>query len=377
MDFSGVDRVLNAGVEEGMFPGAVVLVGQGERVLYRRAAGWRSLEPERAPLSEETIYDCASLTKPLVTTVALMLLVKEGILGLDDPVMRFFPDFSRQGKEALSVRQLLSHSSGLPAWRHYYQDLMQQTADEKSGCLLDARHAREYVYSQLVREPLAAPPGQRAVYSDLGFMLLGFLVEHLGGCALDDYCQEKIFRALGLRDTFFINLEKRTRAKDRREKQRFAPTERCAWRGRVLCAEVHDDNAYVMGGVAGHAGMFSTSDDLHRLVSCLIACYQGTQTFVPSAVVREFWTRDGRVPDSTWALGWDTPSAHHSSAGELFSSHSVGHLGFTGTSVWIDLDRQIHVILLSNRVHPRRENDKIKAFRPRLHNAVMRAVLGK
>jgi CubicO group peptidase (beta-lactamase class C family) len=159
--------------------------------------------------------------------------------------------------------------------------------------------------------------------------------------------------------------------------EKFAPTEWCPWRKRILCAEVHDDNAYAMGGVAGHAGLFSTVDDLDRLVSRLLACYRGENSFLPSSLVREFWTRDGTVSSSTWALGWDTPSAQHSSAGELFSPQSVGHLGFTGTSVWIDLEQQVHVIVLSNRVHPRRDNDKIQTFRPVLHNAIMRAVLGE
>jgi serine-type D-Ala-D-Ala carboxypeptidase len=377
MDFSVVDEVLSAGVEQGVFPGVVVLVGRGGQVLYRRAVGWRSLEPERTPLSAETIYDIASLTKPLATTVSLMLLVKERQLQLDDRIARFLPDFGDHGKQEITLRQLLSHSSGLPAWRHFYKEIASQNINQKPNHSLRGRDARAYIYSQLLRERPEAPPGQRAVYSDLGFMLLGALIETVSGLECDRYCQEQIFKPLGLRDTFFINREEQPHYGAIAQKERFAPTEWCPWRGRLLCAEVHDDNAFAMGGVAGHAGMFSTVDDLHRLVSCLVACYLGTQTFLPAAVMREFWTRDGRVQGSTWALGWDTPSAHHSSAGELFSPRSVGHLGFTGTSVWIDLERQVHVILLSNRVHPRRDNDKIRAFRPVLHNAVMQAVLEK
>jgi CubicO group peptidase (beta-lactamase class C family) len=175
----------------------------------------------------------------------------------------------------------------------------------------------------------------------------------------------------------FINLELMRRHKLQPLLEQYAPTERCPWRKRVLCAEVHDDNAYAMGGVAGHAGLFAPIADVDRLVSVLLACYRGEHSFLPSALVQEFCTREGSVADSTWALGWDTPSPQHSSAGELFSPHSVGHLGFTGTSIWIDLEKQIHVIVLSNRVHPRRDNDKIQAFRPVLHDAIMRAVLGK
>lgn len=377
MDFSLVDKEVTNGVENGVFPGAVVLVGQAGEVLYRRAIGWRSLEPTRTPLHEETIYDIASLTKPLATTVALMLLVKEKKLRLDDRVTRFFPNFGAQGKQCITFRQLLSHSSGLPAWRPYYKEIMQQQTQAGRVGLLGTRSAREYVYTQLLREKLDAPPGQKAVYSDLGFMLLGAVIEEISGMELDQYCQEKIFCPLEMSDTSFVNLEKKRRFGVKSPEERFAPTERCPWRERMRCAEVHDDNAYAMGGVAGHAGVFSTVDDLHRLVRCLTACYCGEHHFLPAALVREFWTRDGQVADSTWALGWDTPSAQHSSAGELFSARSVGHLGFTGTSVWIDLERQAHVILLSNRVHPSRENDKIKTFRPAVHTAVMRTILGQ
>jgi CubicO group peptidase (beta-lactamase class C family) len=360
-----------------VFPGVVVSEGQSGTVLYRRAAGWRSLDPTRTALDEDTIYDVASLTKPLATTVAIMQLVKEKKLHLDDRVSRFFPNFGAYGKQFITFRQLLSHSSGLPPWRPYYQEIAQREAREGHISFLGTSSAREYVYTQLLREQLATPPGQQAVYSDLGFMLLGAVVEEISGVEFDQYCQEKIFRPLELCDTSFINLEKKRRLGLKIQEPRFAPTEWCPWRKRVLCAEVHDDNAYAMGGVAGHAGMFSTIADLDRLVNCLMACYRGVHTFLPASLVQEFWTREDKVRESTWALGWDTPSPRHSSAGELFSPRSVGHLGFTGTSVWIDLERQVYVIILSNRVHPRRDNEKIKSFRPVLHNAVMRAVLGK
>jgi CubicO group peptidase (beta-lactamase class C family) len=375
MDFSVVDKEVTDGVEKGVFPGVVVSVGRAGTVLYRRAAGWRSLEPTRTLLNEDTIYDIASLTKPLATTVAIMQLVKEKKLRLDDRVSRFFPNFGVHGKQFITFRQLLSHSSGLPAWRPYYQEIAQREAREGRVSFLGTSSARKYVYTQLLREPLAAPPGQQAIYSDLGFMLLGAVVEEISGLEFDQYCREKIFRPLELQDTTFVNLEKKRRLGVKAPEARCAPTEQCPWRKRVLCAEVHDDNAYAMGGVAGHAGMFSTIADLERLVNCLVACYHGAYAFLPAPIVQEFWTRDGRVHESTWALGWDTPSPQHSSAGELFSAHSVGHLGFTGTSLWIDLERQVQVIILSNRVHPRRDNEKIKSFRPALHNAVMRAVL--
>jgi len=155
-----------------------------------------------------------------------------------------------------------------------------------------------------------------------------------------------------------------------------APTERCPWRKRLLCGEVHDDNAWVMGGVAGHAGLFSSARDIDSLLNCLQRCYEGEDDFIPQAIIREFWTVNAAVPGSTWALGWDTPAATGSAAGTLFSSHTVGHLGFTGTSIWLDLDRRRHIVLLSNRVHPTRENDAIREFRPILHDLVNQALEG-
>jgi len=377
MDFSPVDKEITAAVETGVFPGAVVLVNRAGTVVYRRAFGWRSLEPERTPLSAETSFDLASLTKPLAITVAIMLMVKEKKLQLDDQVTRFFPDLDVPGKASLTFRHLLSHSSGLPAWRPYYQEVVAHEAKGGKLDFLSSRSAREFVYGRLGRENLEAPPGHRAMYSDLGFMMLGAVIEKNSGLGLDQYCQEKIFRPLGLPALSFLNLEMIRRHGPQPVLERYAPTEYCPWRKRILCAEVHDDNAYAMGGVAGHAGLFAPVDEVDRLMSVLLACYRGESTFLPSTLVREFWTRAEIVPDSTWCLGWDSPSSPHSSAGEFFSPHSVGHLGFTGTSIWIDLEHQVHVILLSNRLHPNRDNNKIQTFRPALHNTVMKVVLGR
>lgn len=362
MDFSPVDSLLACAIEQGVFPGGALLVRRAGAVVYRRAVGFRCLEPQPLPLTVETLFDLASLTKPLATSLAVFRFIAQHKLDFDDPVCRFLPDFQGRQKDRVTVRHLLSHRSGLPAWRPYFEAI--------SGPA--PRAAREWVYAQIGREPLAAAPGERAVYSDLGFMLLGALVERLSGQALDVYCQRSVFAPLGLPATTFVNLDTPGQAVS----HDIAATEHCAWRRRVVCGQVHDENAYVMGGVAGHAGVFSSLDDVDRLVSRLVDCYHGRHAFLPAELLGECWTRDGQVPGSSWALGWDTRSAQGSSAGELFSAHSVGHLGFTGTSVWIDLERQVHVILLTNRVHPSRNNTAIRSFRPRLHDAVMRAALG-
>ena len=378
VDFSSVDVALANAVEHGVFPGAAVIVKQAGRVLYRHACGFRRLEPDRARLDIETVFDLASLTKPLATTLAVLLLITEQRVHFDDPVRRFLPDFQGPGKERITIRHLLTHASGLPAWQPYFRDILELAQEEASGThpFLGTHHAREWVYTQIQHAPLEATPGERAVYSDLGFILLGAIVERVSDLALDVYCQQHIFQALELHQTAFLDQENDKQHLFARP-DHIAATERCPWRDRVICGEVHDDNAYAMGGVAGHAGVFSTVDDVDRLVSCLVDCYYGKHDFVPPTLLQECWTRNEQVPGSTWALGWDTPSPQHSSAGELFSAQSVGHLGFTGTSVWIDLDRQAHVILLTNRVHPSRDNTAIRDFRPRFHNAVMKVVLGR
>jgi len=372
--FKHVEEQLDAAVHRGVFPGAVLLVREGERVFYLRAFGQRSLEPERAPMQEGTIFDLSSLTKPLATSVAFMHLVRDGKVRLDDRVTRFFHNFGVHGKTHATFRHLLSHCSGLPAWRPYYKEIQQ--FERKGGKInfLASEGAKEYVYQAISRERAEAPAGQKMIYSDLGFMLLGALIEEVSGVSLDRFCQERVFRPLGLRATSFIDLSLVRARRLEPITEMIASTERCPWRKRVLCGEVHDDNAYAMGGVAGHAGLFASARDVDILLSRLEQCHAGRDAFLPQSILREFWTRDESVAGSTWALGWDTPSPTNSAAGTLFSPFTIGHLGFTGTSIWIDLERGRHVILLSNRVHPSRDNDAIKEFRPVIHDLVNQAL---
>ena len=373
-DVVDIDREFAEAIERGVFPGAVVLVRDGGAEPEVRAYGNSAVEPEIRPMQEDTIFDLSSLTKPLATTVAVMLLVRDGTLRIDDRVSRFFHNFGVHGKTHVSFRHLLSHCSGLAAWRPYYETIRQiEQRGEKVNFLASAA-AKEFVYQEICRERPEAPPGTRAVYSDLGFMLLGAVVEVIGGKTLDRFCRDRIFKPLQLRSTSFIDL---TMVRARRIEpvtDMIAPTERCPWRGRVLCGAVHDDNAFAMGGVAGHAGLFGSARDIDRLLVELRACWLGESEFLPARIVREFWKIDGTVPDSTWALGWDTPSPTQSMAGVRISRNTVGHLGFTGTSVWMDLERNRHVVLLTNRVHPRRDNDGIREFRPLIHDRIVAAL---
>jgi CubicO group peptidase (beta-lactamase class C family) len=360
-------------IAAGAFPGAVVLVSRAGRVVMHAAHGVRSVDPERTPMLRDTVFDLSSLTKPLATATAFMLLVKERKVQLDDRVSRFFHNFGVHGKTHVSFRHLLAHCSGLPGWKPYYREVERI---EKAGRVhfVGSRGAKEFVYEQIHRERPEYPVGERSVYSDLGFMLLGELIETVTRMPLDRFCHERIFRPLGLRSTGFIDLSALRARKIAPVNDAIAPTERCPWRRRVLCGEVHDDNAWAMGGVAGHAGLFAAAHDVDALAARLVACWRGEDDFVPSEIVREFWTIDRSVPDSTWALGWDTPAARGSSAGSRISRAAVGHLGFTGTSLWIDLERGANVVLLTNRVHPRRDNERIKEWRPRIHDAAFEAL---
>jgi len=370
VEFATVARELEAAVQARVFPGAVILVSRGDEVLYHAAFGARALEPARTPMRPDTIFDLSSLTKPLATTTAFMLLVQEGKVQPDDRVTRFFPNFGVHGKTHVSFRHLLAHCSGLPAWRPYFRDIARAERDGRVNYLA-SRGAKEWVWEQINRERPEYEIGARSLYSDLGFMLVGELVELLGRLSLDRFCQQRIFGPLGLRSTGFIDLSLVRRGTVRPDPDVIAPTERCPWRHRVLCGEVHDDNAFAMGGVAGHAGLFASAADVDALARRLRACWHGSDDFLGADLVREFWRRDRTVPDGTWALGWDTPSPKDSSAGTRFGPHAVGHLGFTGTSLWIDLERDLQVTLLTNRVHPRRDDERIRAVRPRVHDAVM------
>jgi CubicO group peptidase (beta-lactamase class C family) len=373
MSFEAVEREMDAAVGRRVFPGAVLLVRESARVFYHRAFGHRSLEPEVTPMAEDTIFDVSSLTKPIATSVAMMFMVKEGKVRLDDRVTRFFHNFGVHGKTHVSFRHLLTHSAGLAAWRPYYKEILQI---ERRGRInfLGSPGAKAHVYQQLQRERLESEPGRRTQYSDLGFMLLGAVIEEVSGLSLDRFCHERIFRSLGLRATGFVDLSLLRARRVQPVTEMIAPTERCPWRKKVLCGEVHDDNAYAMGGVAGHAGLFASAKDLDTILCRLKECYRGANAMIPQRIMQEFWRRDESVPESTWCLGWDTPSPVHSSAGTRFSPHSVGHLGFTGASVWLDLERDLHVILLSNRVHPDRDNELIRAFRPYIHDLIVEAL---
>ena len=375
MGWREVEQAFNDAVERRIIPGATVVVRVGVDLAFEGAFGFRTLVPQPREMKLDTVFDLSSLTKVLATTIAVMMLAREGKLKLDDRVTRVFPEFGVHGKDRVTFRHLLAHCSGLTAWRPFYK-LVAEIERGGQVNFMSSLGAKQWVFEEIHREKPEAPLATKAIYSDLNFIVLGEAVEQATGATLDRFCHERIFRPLGLRTTGFIdNSTARTR-KLEPVQEMFAATENCPSRKRILIGEVDDENAFAMGGVAGHAGLFAPVREVDRIAAELIACCKGRSNFMPEKIVREFWTRDGAVQGSTWALGWDTPSPIHSSSGHHFPATAVGHLGFTGTSIWIDPEREIAVSILTNRVHPSRDNQAIREFRPKIHDLIMEAIAG-
>ena len=418
--------LLDRAVADGAFPGGVLAVALDGRVAVH-PFGALTYDAKARRADAETIYDVASLTKPIVTATAAMMLFEQGRLDLDAPVARYLPEFAAASagdpdaawRERVTVRMFLLHDSGLPAHREFFKDVrgmkpgakaqgkgamlieglkphastvrlrrksLAADAAGRSGGLwpsgssrtargrLRLASAREMkdgasgdsILARVVAEPLVREPGAQIEYSDLGFILLGEIIERLTGESLDEFARKNIFMPLGMNASMF-NPPQNLHA-------RIAPTQNdTIYRKRLLRGEVDDENAWAMGGVAGHAGLFSTAGDLAIVAQMLVnGGIYAHRRLLARATIEQFTTRQN-IGDSARALGWDVP-VQPSSSGAHFSLASYGHLGFTGTSLWIDPERKAFVILLTNRVHPMRANEKIKQVRPAIHDAVMEAL---
>lgn len=370
-----IAQKMQQGVEEGVFPGAVLLVEYKGSLVHHAAYGHACLVPKPEPASTDTIYDLASLTKPLATTPAVALLVADDRLGLDDPLERFVPELAQDALKKATIRHLLNHTSGLPAWRPLYEQIVPDGARLKESPPAERRAA---VYEAIHREPLAEPVGARCVYSDLGFMLLGEIVERIVQQEWAAFIHGAVWARFGAGDLFYLSESGATGGLSVANRQ-FAATEQDSWRGRIIRGEVDDENAAVMGGVSAHAGLFGTAMAVARAVSPWLAAVRGGESPIPSSWAKEFVRKQGIDPNGSWALGWDTPSrgpgGTPSSSGAYFSPVSFGHLGYAGTSVWIDPERELIVVLLTNRVHPTRKNDRIRAFRPAIHDVIFQTVV--
>jgi len=367
-------RAIDKAIEKQETPGAVLLARMpkdGEVIEHFSRHGLAVTRPERLPMTRETLFDLASLTKPLATTTAVMRLVSDGALGLDDPVSKYLPTFSERDKDGVTLRHLLTHSSGLKPLRRFHEELLERER-KKGERWIGTPAAREFVVDRVLRSGLVHEPGIAAVYGDLDFIALGAVVEAVAHQPLDAFCQDQIFGPLGMRDTCFVRLGEGEPGLPDAVRGRVAATEDCAWRGRILRGEVHDSNAAVMGGIAGHAGLFSTADDVMKFALTLLDVWHGRSEAWPREVLQEFTRRQGLPEGSDWALGWDTPTEGASSAGRHFSRDSVGHLGFTGTSLWIDLPAEAVVVLLTNRQHTHEKKSRFE-LRPTVHDLVREA----
>jgi CubicO group peptidase (beta-lactamase class C family) len=362
-----VERAIDKAIELGELPGAVVMARMGEELAFTQVCGAAALVPERFEARENTIYDLASLTKVMATTAAVMLLVADGRVALDAPVATYLPSFAERGKEKITVRHLLTHSSGLRPWRAYHADLLERDRRRGENVVGTADGKRE-ITNRVLRSAPVHEPGEASVYGDLDFIALGALVEAVSGEALDVFCASRIYQPLGLVDTHFNPLPYTG------ERARYAATEQCSWRERVLWGEVHDPNAWAMGGIAGHAGLFSTAKEVMRFGQEMLAADRGQSAIFPAEVAREFFRRQEIAPASDWALGWDTPTDGQSTSGHHFSKRSIGHTGFTGTSLWIDLERGMIVVILSNRIHLVAKRSRFE-LRPFVHDLIWEAFL--
>lgn len=340
-----VDSIVQDAISDGQIPGAVVLIGHDGQVIYRKAFGERALEPRREPMSVDTIFDVASLTKVVATSIAVTQLVQKGEVRVNEPVAKYIPEFAENGKEEITVRELLTHHSGLPK----DLDLSQPWEGRDSG--LHTAYAEKPIYA----------PGSQFLYSDVNFIVLGALVERVSGTSLDQYCRKNIFLPLMMTHTRFLPPAAWL--------PKIAPTQ-FDEHDKMLRGVVHDPTARRMGGVAGHAGVFSTADDLSKFAQALLA---GSTILSPLMV--EKMTTPQQPPTSTVlrGFGWDIDSPFSSNRGDLLPVGSFGHTGFTGTSLWIDPTTRTYIIVLTNAVHPRGKESAV-ALRSKIATAVAAAL---
>ncbi|MGD9106913.1 MAG: serine hydrolase [Desulfobacterales bacterium] len=356
-NMESVNNLMKQAISNEVFPGGVLLVSTAGSEVFFQAYGYANIFSGRL-MTRDTVFDLASFTKPLATTLSIIKLISQQKLELSQRLGSILIPFNRTDKGRISIENLLYHNSGFPDYRPYYKVL----------CKLEPNLRKDALRELLVKEPLINPPGKRVKYSDIGFMILCWVIEQVTGNPLDRFVMKEIYYPLGLENLFFVDLNSTPRH------VKFAATEFCSWRNILLEGVVHDDNAFVVGGIQGHAGLFGTAQDVLSLLSELMAAYLGSPCtgVFDTDLIQMFFKQQEHTGR---ALGFDTPSSTDPSCGQYFSKDTVGHLGFTGTSFWMDLDRNVMIILLTNRVHPSRSNTKIKAFRPKLHDRVMKELI--
>lgn len=353
--FASAARIIEAGVQDRAFPAAAVEVGRHDGAVWQQAFGRLSYDTDAEPVRVETIFDLASLTKVVATTTLIARLVEHRRLDLATPVGDLIADWTGTDRGHVTVRQLLEHASGLTAWLPLFRDF-------------EGRREFEHAITTL---PLEYEPGTQSIYSDLGFILLGFIIEDAAAKPLRECVGEVANRLFPAKDRAPDEVLVFNPPGDL--EVRIAPTEVDPWRGRLLRGEVHDENTWALGGAAGHSGLFGTAGAVGRFARAWLRAWRGLEDWpAKPELVREFTTRSN-TPASSRALGWDT-MLPTSSCGHLMSPSAFGHTGFTGTSLWIDPEAGTYVVLLTNRVHPSRENERISSLRPAFHDAVVEAL---
>jgi len=350
--------IFSSALDKYVFPGAAVGISLWNGTEYDRNIyhyGLAQSYPERVKIFHETFFDLASLTKPLATVPALLSLLEARTITWDSNLGEIFPGEIPEDKIQITIKQLMSHCSGLPAHKEYFKKLLKLKGNKKKS-----------LFSWILEEKLIYLSETDFLYSDLGFMLLGIIVEKIAGKNFNEYIKQKIYTPLNLQNSlFFAEKEKRGIA--------YAATEKCPWTGKILSGIVHDDNCRALGGVAGHAGLFGTIKGVVEWCEQFLSQLKGRNThpFYGNETIRKAVTKKWI---SGWTPGFDTPSVTGSSSGRFFSSDSFGHLGFTGTSFWVDPQKEVIIVLLTNRVHFGRHNELIRKFRPFFHDTVMQCL---
>jgi CubicO group peptidase (beta-lactamase class C family) len=383
---AAINETMQKAIQSRIFPAADLLVAKSGDIIHHEYYG---------DARSGTTFDISSMTKAISTASLIMLLFSEGRLKLDQSVADWFEQANQEEHKKITIEMLLNHRSGLPRWRPLYRELPSSYVGTSEG--------KDFIINACLNEPLQGEPGSTTTYSDLGYILLGKIIEKASGSSLDELFAERIAKPLGLANTFFVRSgEKAIRTTSRRtdtspdqhvptpkkgpsnsdnnHKRRFAATEDCPWRGHVIHGEVHDQNAYAMGGVAGHAGLFSTAEDIHLFTKSFIASFKNEGFIEKNTVDRIFPIQSGLIaPPQPGAFvgGWDTPFEKNSAAGNYMSKHTIGHLGYTGCSIWIDQEKDFWVILLTNRIHPSTTNEKIKSFRPHIHDLIFKQLFNE
>jgi len=342
---------LNQSIADSAFPGCAISIGYQGRLIYEESFGHFTYDPSSPKVEINSIFDLASVTKVVATTTTAMILYDQGRLNLDQNVSEIVPAFKGREKEKVTIRHLLTHTSGLPGWVRFYLNL----------------EGKERIIQEICETELINEPGTAYVYSDLGMILMQRVLETVSRKSLDHMVKDYLTTPLGMTRTFYNP--------DSSIKTEVIPTEISDWHMKLVHGFVHDENTFVMGGVSGHAGLFSTIQDLSVFCQMYLnGGFYGGRTIIKEETIKLFTSRQNIVEGSTRALGWDTRSEKNSMAGEYMPIQAFGHSGFTGTSIWIDPVKKAFVILLSNRVHPTRENQKIISVRPIVHDYAMKSL---